>query len=63
MPWNIIDEGERFVIQCSGDEIAMLLPEEIISTDDEEIKKAIDEQFNKSHILEIYVKKSDMVHF
>jgi hypothetical protein len=63
MPWNIIDEGERYVIQCSGDEIAMLLPEEIHLTEDEETRKAIDEQFNKSHIIEIYVKKSDMVHF
>lgn len=63
MPWNIIDEGERYIIQCSGDEIEMLLPEEINFIDDEEIKKAIDKHFDKSHVLEIYVKKSEMVHF
>lgn len=65
MPWNIIEEKERYIIQCSGDELAFFLPEEVLmeATENEELQKAIDEQYSKSRVLETYVQKKDMVSF
>ncbi len=57
MVWNVIDEEERFVIEVTGDELALTLPDEILES--EEFKDIINKQYNEKSLFRFFVQKKD----
>ncbi len=61
MSWNIIDDGERYIVQCTGDELAMTLPDEILN--DVNLEKYIEDVYSDKSLFEFFVLKKDMTDF
>ncbi len=57
MVWNVINEEERFVIEATGDELALTLPDEILES--EEFKDIINKQYNEKSLFRFFVQKKD----
>ncbi len=61
MAWNIIEEKERFIIQCTGDELEATLPDEVVeeASMNPDLQIAINETYSERGIFEFYVQKKD----